>query len=88
MLSNCRPVARAEFKRGKAYFVHSLETDACMKAFHFLQSVDACTPEGSNDFQLVAIFVEYAERNPQRWHEHAYDVALASLNAVWPCKWS
>lgn len=45
-----------------------------------------CPPGGSRRTQFVGIFLEYARRNPARWHEHFADFAVESLVAAFPCK--
>ena len=50
------------------------------------RSAGVCAPPSSTLSQLVAIFVSYAEKNPQRLHEEGFDIALESLQVAFPCK--
>lgn len=71
--------------------------DQCWGAFSVMQSgttwIDAekkriwqaCVPAGATRFQLIAIFIQYVDQRPQRWHEGFSWVALESLQIAFPC---
>jgi Ssp1 endopeptidase immunity protein Rap1a len=44
-----------------------------------------CAPSSSTRTQYIAIFVEYARRNPKRLNEDFFDVALDALVDAFPC---
>ena len=44
-----------------------------------------CVPSDATRSQLIAIFVEFAKRNPQRYHEDFYFVTKDALKAAFPC---
>jgi hypothetical protein len=48
--------------------------------------LDVCVPPKSTRTQLVAIFVEYVRRNPQRLHEDFFDVSIDALRGAFPCQ--
>ena len=48
--------------------------------------LNVCAPPESNRPQLVAIFIKYAEDNPQLLHRPFVDVALQSLRTAFPCR--
>ena len=43
-----------------------------------------CVPSGVTRTQLIAIFVDYAKRNPQRYHEEFFFVVKDALKAAFP----
>ena len=73
------------------------ESGKCWGAFLVIQKLarkgdislnrryNVCAPADSHLVQLVAVFVNYAEQNPQRWHEDFFEVTLDSLQALFPC---
>jgi len=50
-----------------------------------LRLFGACTPATSTRTQLIAIFVNYAKRNPQRYSEEFADVVFDALAEAFPC---
>ncbi len=99
MLSACRPVARAEVSGDEVKLPSNFGSGECWGAFTVLQkviySVDAeslrpifsiCAPAASTRSQLITVFVQYAERHPQRLHEDFFVVGLDSLRMAFPCK--
>ena len=44
-----------------------------------------CPPEGQTVGQRAAVFVQWAEQNPQRWHEPAAVGVIQALRAAFPC---
>ena len=47
--------------------------------------LQACVPEGSTRSQLIAIFVDYVERNPKYRSDAFAFVAVKALRATFPC---
>ena len=97
MLSACRPVAQAELSDNYVRFERTFASGMCWGAFLAIQSAivwanadgsrlfAVCAPTESKTTQLVAVFIEYAQRNPQRHHEPFFEVAIASLRTSFPC---
>lgn len=44
-----------------------------------------CIPEGISTIQAIAIFVRWAERNPDQWHERDWKGVRLSLLESFPC---
>jgi hypothetical protein len=99
MLSACRPVAQAQIVGENIEMPPGAGPAMCWGFFIGLQKVinlipaqgqqpflSVCAPEKSNRAQLIAIFVRYAEQNPQRHHEDVFWVAVDSLRAAFPCR--
>jgi len=45
-----------------------------------------CTPEHSTRTQLIAIFVDYAKRNPSKYSDEFHIVVAAALQEAFPCR--
>ena len=98
LLSGCRSVANADVSGEGIRFQQTYQTGICWGTFGAIQKVivhvdvtrrpfyGVCAPPNSTLSQLVAIFVSYAEKNPQRLHEDGFDIALESLRVAFPCK--
>ena len=98
LLSACRPVASAEILHDGVKFPHTFDTGLCWATLDIIQKMivhlddsnrliySVCAPPTSTLTQLVAVFVVFAERNPQRLHEAGLNVALDSLRVAFPCK--
>ena len=100
MLSACRPIARANISvgKGKVTLPYTFETGKCWGAFTAIQNglervddrmlliYNICPPAESTRSQLIAIFVDYAEKNPQRLQEDFFDVFIDALRKAFPCK--
>jgi Ssp1 endopeptidase immunity protein Rap1a len=95
LLSACRPIAKADVRGGHVFFSPTFQptfqTGQCWGTFSAIQKVifyvdiGVCAPPESTLSQLVAVFVSYAEKHPQRLHEAFFDVALNSLQEAFPC---
>jgi hypothetical protein len=97
MLSSCREVAEAPVKGDKIAMTETFQTGWCWGSFGVVQKIIVradstgrpffriCAPPESTRSQLIAVFVEYARRNPQRLHEDFFDVALEALRGAFPC---
>lgn len=97
LLSSCRPIAKADVYPEGVRFQRTFQTGVCWGTFSALQKIivhideakrpiyGVCAPSSSRLSQLVAIFVYYAEKNPQRLHEEGFDIAVESLQAAFPC---
>ncbi len=98
MLSACRDVSKAEIiNKEEASFRQDFHTGMCWGAFAVLQEISrhvkenkriyhVCTPPKSTRTQLISVFVNYAEKNPQRLHEDFFHVAMDSLREAFKCK--
>ena len=67
---------------GAFLVLHSLTgfVDAALKPV-----LGACVPDGSTLTQLVAIFVEYVDRNPAARSQPFARVAINAINRTFPC---
>jgi hypothetical protein len=100
MLSACRPIAKANLPgaKGKATGPDTFTAGKCWGAFTVIQNgiervddrillvYNICPPAETNRTQLIAMFVDYAEKNPQRLQEEFFDVFLDALRKAFPCK--
>jgi len=99
MLTACKPIVdQAEVSGGNIRLPTNFNAGNCWGSFSILQQVithtyadgsriyNVCTPPNSTRFQVIAIFVEYAQKNPQRYHEDFFDVALDALRRSFPCR--
>ena len=84
---------------GKASYVYTHETGICWGALAVVQELitwndpnaegllfGVCAPAKSSRTQLIAIFIEYAKRNPKGYSEKFSDVVLDALQQTFPCK--
>lgn len=92
MLSSCRELADAKVTGDKITMRRDYSTGLCWGAFGSLRAAvrarsffRICAPANSTRSQLIAVFVEYAKRSPQRLHEDFLDVALEALRGAFPC---
>ena len=99
MGSACRSVVSARLQGDHLAFPHTFDTGRCWGAFAIIQEVArfadrqgsssrfflVCPPLEGTRHQLVAVFVEYANRNPQRTHLDFFDIAMESLRIAFPC---
>lgn len=98
MLSSCKPLAEAEVRGDTVTLPQDFRSGTCWGAFAALQSLIAraypdgqpifrvCAPPRSTRTQLLAVFVEFARRNPQRLHEDFFDVAVDAMRSAFPCQ--
>jgi len=101
MVSYCKPVSEASIQDDVVNFPRTFETGECWGAFGTLQdavratlsegknatpTLLVCAPPESTRTQFVAIFMEYAKKNPQRLHESFFFVAFSALHEAFPCK--
>lgn len=97
LASACEAVASSRVIDGKVEVVQDFDTGRCWGAFSVVQwavvLVDdvgtrrfgVCAPPESTRTQLVAVFVEYARRNPARLHERFTAVVFDALRDSFPC---
>jgi len=45
----------------------------------------ACVPRDSTRTQLIAIFVRFAQKHPERYQEDFVFVTLSALKSAFPC---
>ena len=102
MLSACRPIARANTSggKGKVTIPDTFKAGKCWGAFTAIQNgieraddtmlliYNICAPAEITRTQLIAMFVDYAEKNPQRLQEDFFDVFIDALRKAFPCKFS
>ena len=99
MLTACKPIVdQARVSGGRIELPKDFHAGRCWGAFAILQEVithtdasgreiyNVCAPPNSTRSQLIAIFVEYAKKNPQRYHEEFFNVALDALRSSFPCE--
>lgn len=95
-LAGCRRIVEAPTSDGKVTLSGDVSEHRCWGAFAVLQELQrwksdgkrllgACPPATSTRTQLIAIFVEYLNRRPERRHEDFVLVALDSLRSAFPC---
>jgi hypothetical protein len=98
MLSACRPVMNAKVSDGKINLPPDFESGACWGAFGAIQDLltainaitkkpmfGVCMPESTTRTQIIAIFVRYAEKHPEKYNERFVWVAEAGIREVFPC---
>jgi hypothetical protein len=99
LLSACNPIADAKVSGEQIQFVHDFSTGECWGAFGTLQRVSryyseapnspllrmGCARPESTRSELIAVFVEYVRRHPERRHDDFVDVTLAALQVAYPC---
>ena len=100
ILSACRPIARANLSGGKGKVTgpDTFTAGKCWGAFTVIQNAiervddrmlliyNICPPAESTRTQLISMFVDYAEKNPQRLQEDFFDVFTDALRKAFPCK--
>jgi hypothetical protein len=101
MLSSCKPLSEARVTGGSVEIRRDFPSGMCWGAFAVVHRhigttysegqtdfnpAGVCAPPESRRTQLIAVFVDYARRNPQRLHEDFIDVALDALRAAFPCQ--
>jgi hypothetical protein len=99
MLSACEKITESKVKDGKVSLPQDFDSGRCWGAFGVLQGLSAlqttdgnrpffhvCAPENSSRTQYVAIFVEYVKRNPRRFNDEFWVVALDALRAAFQCQ--
>jgi len=100
MLSACKKLAddTRVLDDGKILMPTDFESGKCWGAFATYQSMislttldgktrvlGVCAPANSTRTQIIAIFVEYARRNPRRLNEDFILVALDALRDAFLC---
>jgi hypothetical protein len=99
MLSACRPVANAKVTIGGIAMTRDFDSGVCWGAFGAIQSwifivgehhnepmFHICAPFGGSRSQLVAVFVRYIEKHPEKYGDDFGSVALDSLAESFPCR--
>jgi hypothetical protein len=100
MLSACKPIARANISgdKGKVTGPDTFTAGKCWGAFTVIQNAiervddsmlliyNICPPAESTRTQLISMFVDYAEKNPQRLQEDFFDVFIEALRKAFPCR--
>lgn len=66
---------------------HQATLVATSKSYQeYMASQIVCTPEGVNNGQVVDIVKKYLTANPEKRHQDAGDLVLASIYLAFPCK--
>jgi hypothetical protein len=100
LLSNCRPVTQAKVNAdGSVAMDSSFENGFCWGAFATIDQMlmaqnsrtktpifNVCLPKDHTRYQMIAIFVRYAEKHPERYNEDSPWVAFDAAREVFPCK--
>ena len=100
MLAACRPIARANISgdKGKVRGPDTFAAGKCWGAFTVIQNAiervddsmlliyNICPPADSTRTKLISMFVDYAEKNPQRLQEDFFDVFIDALRKAFPCR--
>jgi len=98
MVSACGQVSGAKITNGTVMLPRDFDTGFCWGAFASFQQLGNlvilpatepllgfCAPKSSTRTQLIAIFMDYARRNPKRLNENFETVALGALRQAFPC---
>ena len=97
MLSACKIVSESKAADGHVRIPESTSGGICWGAFSILQEVGRtldssgnpimsfCLPRNSTRTQLVAVFVNYAEKHPEQWHLDFFQVATVALSEAFSC---
>ena len=99
LLSDCRPVTQAKvMSDGSVMMNADFESGFCWGAFviidQMLMTVDGatnrplfgvCIPKDHTRYQMIAIFVRYAEKHPERYNEDIPWVAVDAAREAFPC---
>ena len=98
MLSSCKAVTAATITESSVIFVETFESGVCWGAFgtliRALQALDSenrrpllgvCLPAKATRTEIIAVFVEYSKRHPERYHEDFFLVALNAAHEAFPC---
>jgi hypothetical protein len=98
MLSACRPVMNAKVTDGKINLPLDFDSGSCWGAFGAIQDLltavnastkkpmfGVCLSESTTRTQLIAIFVRYAEKHPERYNERFVWVADNAIREAFPC---
>ena len=94
----CQPYKTAVLRDGHLSVQATSDSQACFGAFLAIQQISAtslgdphasvlktCLPEKSGLFDLIKVFLHFADEHPERGHEKFTDVVLSSLWAAYPC---
>jgi len=97
MLSACRPISESKVTNDTIELKSDYDTGLCWGAFAAIQRLSAteignsgpllraCVPRDSTRTQLIAIFVRFAQKHPERYQEDFVFVTLSALKSAFPC---
>lgn len=98
LLSDCRPVTQAKVTSDGVEMNADFESGFCWGAFAAIDQMmmainsatkkpifNACLPKDHTRYQIVAIFVRYAEKHPERYSDDVPWVAFDAAREVFPC---
>lgn len=99
LLSDCRPVTQAKVTAsGEVVMNADFESGFCWGAFATIDQMlmtinsktknpifNVCLPKNHTRYQMIAIFVRYAEKHPDRYNEDSPWVAFDAAKEAFPC---
>jgi len=98
MVSNCKAVADAKISGDRIAFPLDFSSGVCWGAFGTFQEAirigpskagkpyfSICAPPESTRSQLIQVFLVYARRHPEQYHESFFDVAFQASQEAFPC---
>jgi hypothetical protein len=100
MLAGCRVVATAPVRDDRIAIPNNVGAHECWGAFGVLQRMvmmvvpsrpadarlfGACVGSESTESELVAVFVSFVDKHPERRHDEFVQVALDAFRASYPC---
>lgn len=98
MLSACRPITQAKIVDGKVDLQGDYNSGLCWGAFASIHALllfvdtnenpllHVCLPSDATRTQLIAVFVQYAEKHPEEYNEEFAKVTINALLKAFPCK--
>ena len=99
LLFDCRPVTQAKVDSSGAVEMNTdFESGFCWGAFatidQMLMAINAtthrpifnvCLPKSHTRYQMISIFVRYAEKHPELYNQDSPWVAFEAAREVFPC---
>ena len=97
LLSGCKSIADSKVEGDHVRFPTAYTTGQCWGAFAVLQeeyrwayasqqrTFGACVPPDATRSELIAVFVAYVQRHPERRHDDFVAVANDAARAAYPC---
>jgi len=99
MLSACRTISTAKVSNGNIVMPEDFESGKCWGAFEVLQNLlrventstkqsffGVCMPEKATRTELIAIFIQYMGKHPEKYSDGFSFVVLSALWEPFHCK--
>jgi len=99
LLSRCRPLTHARTSGNSVEMKEDFESGYCWGAFATIDQMlmaytpatkqplfNVCLPNDHTRYQMISIFVLYAEKHPERYNEDVPWVAFDAAREAFPCK--